>query len=492
MTNIDWEQTLGPVLTRGRNAGDTRISTHWITHGELADLQSAIAEHPPRSVRVAPEYSVALPFESRPVPWLESGRELTDPDIRPGAYLQHAAGCYYVQDAASMLAVALCDVRPGQQICDLCAAPGGKSTALAELLGGDGWLLANEVIHSRLGVLTTALARTGQPNYLVSCQDSGELARATGPLFDCVLVDAPCSGQSMVARGKQSLASFTLDQIAHSAARQQRIVRSATQMVRPGGRLVYSTCTFAYQENEAIIEPLLDSGLWEPASVPDGLQQYASPVAAGCYRLWPHRDRCAGGFAAALVCTGKRQPEQASQHFRRSKWQVLDELPKDVAEWFRHDTVLPAGTTLVGTGEHLELVPTAAIERCLGIAYAGVPIASVRQKATTAAGRTGKRQSRTKQSPARGKPSSAVRYEPAYAAAILGDALPAQQRVELSDVQAIRFVAGEPIRDVSGCSAGWCVVHWRDRPLAWGKYAGGILKNHLPKPLRQSGCIVST
>ncbi|HBE69652.1 MAG TPA: hypothetical protein DDW52_16020 [Planctomycetaceae bacterium] len=481
MPDLDWQAILGPVLGNGVAGG--------ISSGELEDFEQSVFRIPPRSVRLAPDCLVELPFETLPVAWLDSGRELVDSSIRPGAYLQHAAGCYYVQDAASMLAVALCDVQPGQQICDLCAAPGGKSTALAELLCGDGWLLANEVIHSRLGVLTAALARTGKANYLVSNQDSQALAGATGSLFDCVLVDAPCSGQSMVARGKQSMASFTTDQVAHSAARQHRIVGSAAKMVRPGGRLVYSTCTFAYEENEAIIEPLLESGRWQPAPIPSGLEQYASPVAAGCYRLWPHRDRCAGGFAAALVSTGHQQADIDTQHPRHSKWQCQDDLPEDVAEWFRSDAALPFKSSLYNTGERLELIPSAAIDNCLGIAYSGVPIASVRHAAGARLRNAKPSGLNLKKRGKQGSPPNAARYEPAYASAILDDVLPARRSVELTDAQAIRFVSGEPIRDAINCDPGWCVVHWRNRPLAWGKFAGGILKNHLPKPLRQSGCI---
>src|SRR5690606_29606672 len=115
-----------------------------------------------------------------------------------------------------------------------------------EQLDGRGWLLANEVIASRWPILNLALERSGYGNYLVTHRDVAALERQCGAAFDCVLVDAPCTGQSLVARGKQSPAAFSATQIEHSAARQARILRSAAAMTRPGGRLIYSTCTYSF------------------------------------------------------------------------------------------------------------------------------------------------------------------------------------------------------------------------------------------------------
>ncbi|MFO0943790.1 MAG: hypothetical protein U0930_23895 [Pirellulales bacterium] len=167
---------------------------------QLVQLTSSLFNHSLRCIRVNPrcEHS-SLPFQLQKVPWHDRGYWLTDTNVRPGAFLQYAAGQYYIQDAASLLAVSLCDLQPGQKVCDLCAAPGGKATAILDKLAGTGFLLANEVIHSRMPLLQAALCRSGWDNFATSQLDADQLSQALPEKFDCVLVDAPCSGQSMSA-----------------------------------------------------------------------------------------------------------------------------------------------------------------------------------------------------------------------------------------------------------------------------------------------------
>ncbi len=244
---------------------------------ELTDFASALEQHGHRCIRPRIA-SIQLPFETQPVPWTQLGRFLVDSKIRPGSFLQFAAGDYAVQDAASLLPLELMQLAPGQTVIDCCAAPGGKSAAILEQLDGTGLLVSNEVIASRIDTLQLTLARTGYANYMLTHQSVDCLVDAMAEQFDCVLVDAPCTGQSLVGRGKQSLSAFSDHQVAHSAARQQTILESAIQLVRPGGRLIYSTCTFAFDENEGIIgwlrQRLPD---WQPI-VREELAQWQTPA----------------------------------------------------------------------------------------------------------------------------------------------------------------------------------------------------------------------
>ena len=269
---------------------------------EIADFSASIRQFPPRGVRVRQDRGdVVLPFEWEVVPWSKVGRRLIDSNVRPSGFLQYAAADYYIQDPASLLPIELAQIEPGDRVMDVCAAPGGKSTAIAERLGRGGVLVANEVIRSRVDVLRYSLARTGRANYAITNDDPATLESKFRGAFSKVILDVPCSGQTLLGRAKHDENAFSSTQVAYCAARAQRILDHSIRLLEVGGLLVFSTCTFSMEENESQIEWLMREypGAWEPQSVP-GFEQWQSPMGCGGYRLWPHRDRCAGGFVAVL------------------------------------------------------------------------------------------------------------------------------------------------------------------------------------------------
>lgn len=289
---------------------------------ELSALAAAMTMRPPKAVRPRPAAACGqahedaqsqasrLPFATEPVPWFPGGFFCVDTH-QPGQFLAHAAGGYFVQDAGSMLALRLLDPAPTEWVADVCAAPGGKASAILEQVGpGGGFLLANEPIHGRVPALEYNLARVGFPRYAVSTADPERLAARWSEQFQAVLVDAPCTGQTLLGRGRQSTAAFIESRVAHAAARQRRILQAAAMLVAPGGRLVYSTCTFAAEENEQVVAAFLaEHAGWtvEPVA---GLEDWLSPLEPGGYRLYPHRDRCGGAYAIRLRRQGQSvQPE---------------------------------------------------------------------------------------------------------------------------------------------------------------------------------------
>ena len=423
---------------------------------ELTDLASAIQQHGYRCIR--PRIAIDdLPFATQPVPWTSRGRFLLDSQIRSGSFLQFAAGDYAVQDAASLLPLELMQLSPGQTVIDCCAAPGGKSAAILEQLGGSGLLVSNEVIASRIDTLQLTLARTGYANYMLTHQGVDRLTDAMAEQFDCVLVDAPCTGQSLVGRGKQSLSAFSNHQVAHSAARQQTILEAAIQLVRPGGRLIYSTCTFAFAENEGIIgwlrQRLPD---WEPI-VLDELSAWQTPGYAGCYRLWPHRDHCAGGFAAGLVRpdTLAQLPPSSTFTSRRPSrtWQAATDT-----EFLKEWSHIADDTNLMAHRDQIALFDQAIPGTWRELAHCGIEVAT----------RFGEH------------------WQPAYPMGVLNSdssACVPNQLTPLSDQEALTYFSGTSLHRAG--PSGWQLVTWRDRPLGWAKQVGTQLKNHLPKPLRQ-------
>ncbi len=296
---------------------------------EQVVLAEALRARPPKAVRVRLLQSHgrasnrSLPFSAEPVPWYLDGFFCSGTH-QPGRFLEYAAGAYFIQDAGSMLALRLLDVQPHEWVADVCAAPGGKASAILEQVGpGSGFLLANEPIRGRLPALDYNLARVGFPRYCITSKDPERLDPQWIQQFDAVLVDAPCTGQMLVGRGRQSLAAFSESQVIHSAARQQRIVSAAAQLVRPGGRLVYSTCTFAPDENEDVIETFLTThDGWFVETVSD-LRPWQTPRSPGGYRLYPHRDRCAGAYAVRLRFKGELFPEQINTSKREMKEDLL-------------------------------------------------------------------------------------------------------------------------------------------------------------------------
>ena len=385
-----------------------------------------------------------LPLEADAVPWYSLGFRSLSPEMRLSRTLHYARGEFFLQDAASMLALAACDADVDEHqaalVCDLCAAPGAKASALLESIGA-GFLLANEPIRSRLAPLSYNLARTGNDRYVITSLDPDQLAERLPGIFDLVLVDAPCSGQALLGRGKQSVAALSEKQIEHSAARARRILLAATRLLRPGGKLVFSTCTFAARENEDQFEQLLTQrGI--SAAPCERLSEYSSGSAA-CYRLLPHRHQCAGAFASVARCD--LDVESESGRLKRKK---PSRLPRDVESLFE-----PMSARLHEAGAVIWAWPEDAPAWVESLAVGGPELAY----------RTG------------------TTWKPSHAAALRREPL-TQQAVELDADAARCFLEGQTIA-TNGLS-GWTVVTSDRQPLGWVKCSVGKGKNHLPAHAR--------
>jgi len=421
-----------------------------------------------------------LAFSTVRVPWFDGGRFLDDSEIRPAAFLSYATADYYIQDAASLLPLALLDVQQNEKICDLCAAPGGKASAIAERLGPDGFLLANESIRSRLDVLKYALARTGKPTHAVCSYDPERLVEHATKMFDAVLVDAPCSGQTLVAKNKRDENAFADNQIEHCALRQKRILLAAIKLLRPGGRLVYSTCTFSTEENEDQIRWLHSTfpNSWEPIE-PVKLEEWKSSLEPGCYRLWPHRHRCAGGFAAALrlvkeldtdASKSKSTSEQTNRKSHAQSSFAKRPLEKKENQKARDATNARGEELLHGLGQlrDLTLDWRSGHAHCLttGVLNALTELSKLHLQPSTVLIETGNH------------------FVPTQALAMMDSRFfQSHKQVELNKSQAIEFMNGRAIARLEGelgATAGWSIAMWEGRPLGWFKSASNRWNNHLP------------
>lgn len=281
---------------------------------EARQLMDALQEKSPKSVRYNRKQISLHELNGSPVPWCRSYGRYWKESTLPSRSLEYAAGYYYIQEASAMLAISAASRVidfSDKIVLDLTAAPGGKATQAAELIDS-GYLVANEVIKKRVHALTWNVNRLRLNNVIVTSIPTRALAEAMPGFFDVVVVDAPCSGEGLFTRQKHSLEKWSQKNVRICAARQTSILKDAVALVRPGGFLVYATCTFAPEENEHQVEKLL-AGQFLPVPLPGDLP--VSPAVSGnekvlrcSRRIFPHRE----GGAGAFVCVMRKDDAPAS------------------------------------------------------------------------------------------------------------------------------------------------------------------------------------
>ena len=385
-----------------------------------------------------------LPFVQQPVPWEPEGFYY-DPQSRPGLHPLHEAGVYYLQEASAMAPVALLDPQPGQRICDLCAAPGGKTTQIAGRMAGEGFLLCNEINPKRAKILSRNIERMGVANAMVTNEHPQNLAEHYAGFFDRVLVDAPCSGEGMFRKEEAAVTDWSPETVLMCANRQKEILQSAAQLLKPGGRLVYSTCTFAPEENEQVIEAFLQDHPEFSAETLDA--PWFTKGNMGTFRLWPHKLLGEGHFAAVLrKNAGKTDSVPLEQP---------QKLPREYTDFAKTMGIcLPEGKA-IAFGSSLYWAPgDLPCLRGIRVLRPGLELGEIKKN----------------------------RFEPAHALALwLKDAAVTENfPAESHEIRA--YMHGET---VPSQQHGWCLVMADGYSIGWGKGDKKVLKNHYPKGLRR-------
>ncbi len=386
------------------------------------------------------EFEKISPFVLLPVPWEENGFYLSAD--KAGRHPYHFAGLYYSQEPSAMSVVPALGVQPGERVLDLCAAPGGKSTQIAAALKGEGILVCNEVVPARARILVQNLERLGVKNAVALNADPRRLAPLFCGYFDKILVDAPCSGEGMFRKNeREALENWSEENVRLCAARQRVILGFAAEMLRPGGRIVYSTCTFAPAEDE------------EQAAA--FVREHPDFRLIGMRKLLPHETEGEGHFYAVFERTGDRSGAAGGIPAERSNLSAAagKAFEKFCAENLRQT---PQGT-LFCAGEGLYLLPAGCFcLRGLPVLRAGVRAGELRKD----------------------------RFEPAHALAVSLRAFDFLRTVDLraEAPETEKYLRGETLS--CGGENGWCGVLADGYPLGWGKCTGGTLKNHFPKGLR--------
>ncbi len=441
------------------------------------------------------EFLRIAPFHLRPVPWTNNGFYYEEED-RPSRHPFYYAGLYYLQEPSAMAPAQILPVHPGERVLDLCAAPGGKATELAAKLTGEGLLVANDISASRAKGLLKNLELFGVSNSFVTCTTPEKLAGQFGKGFDKILVDAPCSGEGMFRKDEASARAWSLEKVQTYAGTQKEIILQAASMLKPGGEMLYSTCTFSPEEDEQVIADLLRNCpemQLMPIPMTEGFSRGRADLAgeflsdkereslSNCVRIYPHKAAGEGHFLALLKkreekdgrsdqpsekVTEKAAKRKHGGHIKRT-WpgrEEMDEFFEDVLkeEIFaerkkKADDRLLSGSPVVEiyNGQTYYMPEETFSGSGIRFLRGGLYLGEIRGN----------------------------RFEPsqALAMALKKSDCRAVLSLESKDDRVRRYLCGETI-DLSdfenaGEEKGWQLVCVDGYPLGWGKLSGGRLKN---------------
>jgi 16S rRNA C967 or C1407 C5-methylase (RsmB/RsmF family)/NOL1/NOP2/fmu family ribosome biogenesis protein len=412
------------------------------------------------SVRLHPLKGAAAPQGSEPVPWCTSGYYLPSRPVFTLDPIFHA-GAYYVQEASSMfpeyLLRYLVDKWDGLRVLDLCAAPGGKSTLVAALLGENSLLVANEVIRSRAAILEENIARWGYANTWVCSNDPRDFGALHG-YFDIIIVDAPCSGSGLFRKDPAALEEWSENNVTLCSQRQQRILADVWPALKEGGLMLYATCSYSPQEDEEIADWLADTFEAGAAAVPVpndwGIVVSHSPRhGLPCYRFFPDKVKGEGFFITALRKTG----EPAAFRYPKSKALRTAGVREQVRPLLmdREQVVVP-----VADGHYAMIHPAHEadlnlLQSQLFLRRTGLPL---------------------------GKPAGGE-WLPSHELALSVDKSPEIPSIGVSREEALSFLRKEE-NALAPRPRGWYLVVYEGIALGWLKSLGNRYNNYLPKHWR--------
>ncbi len=411
------------------------------------------------------EFQALSAFSLHAVPWTRNGFYL-EGQAQASKHPYYAAGLYYLQEPSAMTPAACLPIEEGDRVLDLCAAPGGKATELAAKLRGTGVLVANDISNSRAKALLKNLELFGTGNILVTSETPERLLTYFEGWFDKILVDAPCSGEGMFRKEPSMVKDWLEKGPDYYAEIQRTVVTAAAKLLRPGGMLLYSTCTFSKHENEETIERLMQEEGFTLLPLPLPEEREALGFAPGlgkcanAARLFPHRLDGEGHFVALLQKNEGSETSAAASPKRREKADSRGALKKLPEEWldFAKDLRVKWDARRFRLYDgRLYLLPEALTDkniRSLRFLRTGLYLGEVKQK----------------------------RFEPsqALAMALRKEDFALTVELKAEDERVVRYLKGETLdlEDLTKPGAkGWCLVCVDGYPLGWGKLSNGTLKN---------------
>lgn len=372
------------------------------------------------------------------IPWAKEGFYYNEEVDRPGKSPLHEAGAYYLQEPSAMSVVPKLDVQEDEKILDMCAAPGGKSTYILSKLNNTGLLVSNEINPTRIRALGENLERFGAKNCIITNTDSNNLRKVFTGYFDKIVIDAPCSGQGMFRKDEVAITDWSYAKVLECQSIQREIIRDGYEMLTNGGTLVYSTCTFAKEENEDVINEFIS--------------EYPNAKLIMMERLWPHKVKGEGHFVAKI-----QKLEEEDCNVKQIKVKRIDKEIKDYKDFEKKFLNISLENKFEIRGENLYLLPEESPDtKKIKLLRYGLHVGTLKKN----------------------------RFEPSHALSHYLKMEDAKyiENLKVNDEQILQYLRGNTIN--TGNSRGWVLVCVEGIPIGWGKESNGVLKNHYPKGLR--------
>ena len=404
-------------------------------------------------------------FKLEPIEYVSNGFILRE-ERAMGASPYHHAGMVYMQDPGAMASAAALDIEPDWWVADLCAAPGGKSSQIAERLGEGGFILSNEYVPKRAKIIVGNLERLGVRNAIVTSLDTAKIKDMYEGVFDLVVVDAPCSGEGMFRKSEEAVSDWSDENVRICAERQAEIISNARGLVKAGGYLLYSTCTYSPEENEGVIGAFLRANPdYRLVKVKDSLIERTSPAIARyadgienieyARRFYPHVSDGEGQFLALMQRDEGVDARERILYKDEGK-PLSKQESAAVSAFFKEALTKAPSGRVVKVGENIALVSHDCPIPKGSVFMSGVLLGEI-------------------------KGSTFCPHHQFFSA--YGDLFKYRENLERGDTRVEKYLAGEEIEAKEGAK-GWCAILFEGAPLGGGKASGGRIKNHYPKGLR--------
>ncbi len=377
---------------------------------------------------------------------------------------EHHAGMFYVQDPGAMATVNALDIKEGWRVLDSCAAPGGKSSQISSLIGDGGLLISNEYVGKRAKIIVQNFERLGIKNAIVVSYDTAIFKQMFANYFDLVLCDAPCSGEGMFRKYDEAVTEWSEDNVRVSAERQAEILSNLAPLVREGGYLLYSTCTYSLEENEKNVSAFLsEHSDYKLCPVSEKLLPHTADgikvdglteaEAKMCRRFYPHIARGEGQFIALMQRTEAGEPEIL---YKDEAKPLSKQEEKVVCDFFKENMAKMPEGRLIKQGEYAVIVPQGVPVPKYSVFMAGVAVGEIKKD----------------------------RLEPHHQFfSAYGKDFKNKENLKSGDARVEKYLRGEETT-AKEAKNGYCAVLYENTPLGGGKVSGGKVKNHYPKGLR--------